>query len=149
MKETSSIEKIVEDVKQAFILTEQKAQNEQDKDKKEMYNKIISKVKFVLDKFDKAPNKDEQLKKEILSASNEVLSTWLDKLKGKDVTDNSIFKTLPRHFEDEFHKDMAALNVILFQIILIIFYLNCKQFKSLKILKILKIFKKIQNYLNH
>lgn len=115
MKETNSIEKIVEDVKQALVVTEQKALNEQDKDKNEMYSKIISGVKFVLDKFDKASIKDEQLRKEILSASNEVLSTWLDKLKGKNVTDNSIFQTLPRHFEDEFHKDMAALNVILMQ----------------------------------
>lgn len=31
--------------------------------------------------------------------------------KGKDVTDNSIFAELPRHFEEEFNKDMEALNV--------------------------------------
>lgn len=114
MNTNSSIEKIVEDVKQAFNLTEQKALDEQDKDKKDMYNKLISSVKFVLDKFDKSSNKDEQLRKEILDVSSEVLSTWLDKLRGKDVTDNSIFRTLPRHFEDEFHKDMAALNVLKF-----------------------------------
>ena len=109
LKENSSLDKIVQDVKQAYSLTEEKAQNEQDKDKKEMYIKMLANVKLVLDKVEGA--KSDDLKQELLSASNDVISTWLDKAKGKNVTDNSIFQNLPRHFEGEFHKDMAALNV--------------------------------------
>lgn len=30
---------------------------------------------------------------------------------GASVTDNAIFNSLPRHFEQEFHKDMDSLNV--------------------------------------
>jgi cysteinyl-tRNA synthetase len=29
-----------------------------------------------------------------------------------DVSDNAIFASLPRHWEEEFYKDMAALNVL-------------------------------------
>lgn len=40
-----------------------------------------------------------------------MLSDWLDSTLGSGVTDNSIFSELPRFWEAEFHKDMAALNV--------------------------------------
>ena len=109
MKENDSLEKIVQDIKQAYSLTEEKAQNEQDKDKKEMYIKMLANVKQVLDKVEGVQSND--LKQELLSASSDVISTWLDESNGKSVTDNSIFQNLPRHFESEFHKDMAALNV--------------------------------------
>ena len=48
---------------------------------------------------------------ELLKCAEGVLGEWLDKQKGKEVTDNSIFSELPRHYEDEFNKDMEALNV--------------------------------------
>jgi hypothetical protein len=35
----------------------------------------------------------------------------LDGLYGSEVTDNSIFASLPKHFEEQFHQDMKALNV--------------------------------------
>ena len=49
--------------------------------------------------------------KELLSACGSVLGEWLDRQKGKDVTDNSIFSDLPRHYEESFNRDMEALNV--------------------------------------
>ena len=36
---------------------------------------------------------------------------WLDAQYGSSVTDNAIFADLPRHYEAEYHEDMAALNV--------------------------------------
>jgi len=84
-----------------------------------MYNKLLLKVRASIEKAKQvqssgAHEKEEEMKKELLDDSSEMLMTWLDKLHGKEVTDNSIFASLPRHFEGEFHKDMAALNVTQF-----------------------------------
>lgn len=48
-----------------------------------------------------------------LQQSKDPLSDWLDKKYGSTVTENSIFESLPRFWENEFHKDMNALNVSL------------------------------------
>lgn len=119
---------LINDCNEAFRLTEEKASKEHDKDKREMYNKLLLKVRASIEKAKQAQSngageKEEELKKELLDDSSEMLMTWLDKLHGKEVTDNSIFASLPRHFEGEFHKDMAALNVIqpLFSSILFLF----------------------------
>ena len=36
------------------------------------------------------------------------MSDWLDSSLGSSVTDNSIFESLPRYWEGEFHKDMQV-----------------------------------------
>jgi len=48
---------------------------------------------------------------ELLDAASDVMSDWLDKHHGAEVTDNKIFDDLPKLYEDKFHQDMAALNV--------------------------------------
>lgn len=53
----------------------------------------------------------EEATKDFLLLSKDALADWLDKKNGAGVTENSIFETLPRYWEDAFHKDMAALNV--------------------------------------
>lgn len=53
----------------------------------------------------------EEAKANFLLQSKDALSDWLDKKYGATVTENSIFETLPRYWENEFHKDMNALNV--------------------------------------
>lgn len=73
-----------------------------------MYIKMIAKVQATLKKYAETKQQDTS---ELLEDATEVLSTWLDKLDGHNVIDNSIFNKLPRHFEGEFHKDMVALNV--------------------------------------
>lgn len=47
----------------------------------------------------------------LLEEAKDLLSDWLDATLGSEVTDNSIFSELPKFWEAEFHKDMAALNV--------------------------------------
>lgn len=49
----------------------------------------------------------------LIEDSKDLLADWLDAKHGSEVVDNSIFAALPRHFEEEFHKDMEALNVSL------------------------------------
>ena len=46
-----------------------------------------------------------------MDAASDVMSDWLDKYHGAEVTDNKIFDDLPKLYEDKFHQDMAALNV--------------------------------------
>lgn len=48
---------------------------------------------------------------DLLKSAKDPLSEWLDTKLGSTVSDNAIFTTLPRHWENEFHKDMKALNV--------------------------------------
>lgn len=49
--------------------------------------------------------------KVLLDNSKDLLSDWLDQQFGSDVSENSIFSTLPKYWEGEYHKDMDALNV--------------------------------------
>ena len=42
------------------------------------------------------------------SSGKDLVSDWLDSSLGSSVTDNSIFESLPRYWEGEFHKDMQV-----------------------------------------
>lgn len=57
---------------------------------------------------------------ELLKSAKDPISVWLDNKLGATVTDNVIFTSLPRYWENEFHKDMKALNVRMFYIITIL-----------------------------
>ena len=46
-----------------------------------------------------------------LSAGKDLISDWLDSSLGSSVTDNSIFESLPRYWEGEFHKDMQVSGI--------------------------------------
>lgn len=111
-KQASSVDKLVQDIQEAVQITQSKADNEENKDKKEMYNKQLNKVKETLEKYEKEKSgAGDSIKEELIANSSDILMTWLDKSKGHGVTDNSIFSKLPRHYESKFHADMAALNV--------------------------------------
>lgn len=47
----------------------------------------------------------------MLKSAKDPISEWLDSKFGATVTDNAIFASLPRYWENEFHKDMKSLNV--------------------------------------
>lgn len=53
-----------------------------------------------------------EAKRNFLKQSKDPLANWLDTKEGSNVTEHSIFEKLSRYWEDEFHKDMTALNVI-------------------------------------
>lgn len=103
-----SVEKVTADLADALKLTDEKLTKETDNDKKAMFTKMLEKVRASLEKYSVSKETDVT---ELIENSSDVLSTWLDKNEGHTITDNSIFNKLPRHFEGEFHKDMAALNV--------------------------------------
>ncbi len=88
-----------------------------DPDKKKMQEGQLSRLTACVASVEasvrKAGSKEEldSARDELLAASKDLLSDWLDREKGAGVTDNAIFSALPRYWEDQFHKDMEALNV--------------------------------------
>ncbi|XP_067118536.1 cysteine--tRNA ligase, cytoplasmic [Centruroides vittatus] len=105
-----SISEVLKDVKDALTAYIEKSKSTNDPDKKKLQEQTISKT---LDAIKNAENDMNDLaKKSLLDNVKDVLSNWLDALHGAEVTDNSIFRSLPRFWEEEFYKDMHALNVL-------------------------------------
>merc|ERR1719147_606423 len=88
-----------------------------DPDKKAMQERLFAKLKAAVAEMEKAMeggNQDviKEKQEALLVQAKDLLSDWLDSQLGSSVTDNSIFSALPRHWENEFHKDMTDLNVL-------------------------------------
>ncbi|CAL9702111.1 unnamed protein product [Knipowitschia caucasica] len=89
-----------------------------DPDKKQMLERLDVAVTAALLPLEaavsnKAPDTELlPLAQTLLESSKDLLSDWLDKQFGSTVTENSIFSTLPKHWEGEYHRDMDALNVL-------------------------------------
>lgn len=101
---------VVSDIKSALDTYTVKAEGEKDPDKKTMMLKIIKEVTTSLQSNESAT--DEGKSDRLISAAKDVLADALDKRKGSEVRENSIFSELPNHWEEEFHNDMEALNVL-------------------------------------
>lgn len=63
--------------------------------------------------------KIEAAREQLVIDARDPICDWLDVKLGATVTDNAIFNNLPRYWEEQFHKDMDALNVSLFHMNLI------------------------------
>lgn len=96
---------VVEDAKTALALIEQKLAEEADSDKKKMYAKMVANAAAVIGDANVSTS-------DLVAKVKDILSLWLDKVKGKDVTDNDIFISLPRYFENDYNEDMLALNIL-------------------------------------
>uniref|UniRef100_A0A3B4YKG4 Cysteine--tRNA ligase, cytoplasmic n=1 Tax=Seriola lalandi dorsalis TaxID=1841481 RepID=A0A3B4YKG4_SERLL len=87
-----------------------------DPDKKQMLEKLDVAVTAALQPLQAAMESKDQavqpLAEVLLESSKDLLADWLDKQFGSQVTENSIFSILPKYWEGEYHKDMAALNVL-------------------------------------
>ena len=53
----------------------------------------------------------------LISVAAEPLSDWLDAHLGSEIRDKSIFASLSRQFEEDFHSDMETLNVQVFHVL--------------------------------
>lgn len=103
----------------ADILTEYdvKMKTNTDPDKgvmmKTLMEKVIESSKLYVKAIHSKDRKQiEDCQKDFLVALRDPLSEWLDRKNGAFVIDNSIFESLPRFWENEFHKDMKSLNVL-------------------------------------
>uniref|UniRef100_A0A452QWU7 Cysteine--tRNA ligase, cytoplasmic n=1 Tax=Ursus americanus TaxID=9643 RepID=A0A452QWU7_URSAM len=81
-----------------------------DPDKKQMLERIQHAVKLAAEPLERAMQSD--LPAAVADEAKDLLSDWLDCALGSEVTDNSIFSQLPKFWEEEFHRDMEALNVL-------------------------------------
>nr|XP_006134961.1 cysteine--tRNA ligase, cytoplasmic isoform X2 [Pelodiscus sinensis] len=109
---------LLEDVQIASEPFSAKLNDTTDPDKKQMLERIQNSVKSAVDHLEEAVQKKlpgEEIKtytEKCLEEAKDVLSEWLDIKFGSQVTDNSIFSSLPKFWEREYHKDMEALNVL-------------------------------------
>ncbi|XP_013786012.1 cysteine--tRNA ligase, cytoplasmic-like isoform X1 [Limulus polyphemus] len=116
-KQKEEVPQIIEDINIALKPYQSKMETTTDPDKRTMLEKGIVKVTEALDHIQKLHtenNRDisQNDKKKLLEAAKDPLADWLDSQLGAEVTDNSIFASLPRYWEEEFYKDMEALNVL-------------------------------------
>ncbi|XP_077867451.1 cysteine--tRNA ligase, cytoplasmic-like [Saccoglossus kowalevskii] len=108
--------KLLQDVQPAVKVYQEKLLNETDPDKKTMLEKILKKVEDGVTKLKQYLNndssQDNSVIQKVLEDSRDVLADWLDAKSGHEVTDNSIFSLLPKYWEEEYHRDMASINVL-------------------------------------
>uniref|UniRef100_A0A336KAQ1 Cysteine--tRNA ligase, cytoplasmic n=1 Tax=Culicoides sonorensis TaxID=179676 RepID=A0A336KAQ1_CULSO len=117
LKKDVGIEDLIEDQKKVMIEFSETLQKTTDPDKKTMLTKILEKVQVAVDQLTEAvkSNDSKKLKEareNYLQEAKDPLSDYLDKRFGATITDNAIFESLPRYWEDQFHNDMTSLNIL-------------------------------------
>uniref|UniRef100_A0A452TLH0 Cysteine--tRNA ligase, cytoplasmic n=1 Tax=Ursus maritimus TaxID=29073 RepID=A0A452TLH0_URSMA len=109
---------LLDDVHAALKLFSVKLRETTDPDKKQMLERIQHAVKLAAEPLERAMQSDlpaavaDGCEEALLAEAKDLLSDWLDCALGSEVTDNSIFSQLPKFWEEEFHRDMEALNVL-------------------------------------
>jgi len=115
LEKQPKLEQILDDCKKVLVIFEKKVKKQEDPDKKKMQEGQVETLNKALENVENALNANlpvDESKNELLLASKDLISDWLDDKFGNDVTENSIFSSLPKYWEDQFHKDMEALNIL-------------------------------------
>ncbi|GJQ69559.1 hypothetical protein Trydic_g6655 [Trypoxylus dichotomus] len=117
LNEEHTLEEVLHDAKKVMDKFTSTTNNTTDPDKKQMYEKLITRLTKSIEDLEMAVKggdfkEIESAQRQFVVDSRDPLADWLDSLYGCTVTDNAIFSSLPNHFEKEFHKDMDALNVL-------------------------------------
>lgn len=115
ISEKKDAETLLQDTHSALNVLLEKAKTTTDQDVKNMLSNLADKVLFAVAKIEAAIKNSEEVSESLeylLEVAKEPLSDWLDKQYSSTIEDNKIFSDLPRFWEEEFHKDMSALNVL-------------------------------------
>uniref|UniRef100_A0A1Q3F0D5 Cysteine--tRNA ligase, cytoplasmic n=1 Tax=Culex tarsalis TaxID=7177 RepID=A0A1Q3F0D5_CULTA len=117
VERTSSLEQLLEDNKEVMEAFRGNLGRTTDPDKRAMMERMLERLTASVDGLTIAVKsgvgeKVKEAQKQFLEDSRDPLADLLDRKEGSSVSENSIFETLPRYWEDEFHKDMDALNVL-------------------------------------
>ncbi|CAD7088885.1 unnamed protein product [Hermetia illucens] len=117
VKSVKSLEQLLSDQKEVFGAFNATITKNTDPDKKVMLDRMLERMTKAVDGLTKAveskqPAEIEKAQNNYLSEAKDAISDWLDRKRGATVNENSIFESLPRYWEDEFHKDMSALNIL-------------------------------------
>ncbi|ERE81061.1 cysteinyl-tRNA synthetase, cytoplasmic [Cricetulus griseus] len=113
-----SAAQLLKDVHAALKPFSVKLSETTDPDKRQMLERIQNSVKLATEPLEQAMHSGpsgeevESRVQVLLEEAKDLLSDWLDSTGGSEVTDNSIFSKLPKFWEEEFHRDMEALNVL-------------------------------------
>ncbi|KAG7468378.1 hypothetical protein MATL_G00142280 [Megalops atlanticus] len=113
-----TLTQILQDVLTARTPFQAKLAETTDPDKRQMLERLDTAVTAALAPLQGAVQNgiaDTALQSQaqvLLDEAKDLLSDWLDSQFGSQVTENSIFSLLPKHWEAEYHKDMDALNVL-------------------------------------
>ncbi|XP_026747032.1 cysteine--tRNA ligase, cytoplasmic [Trichoplusia ni] len=115
--ENKSLNCIIDDATSVVNYYETVVKETTDPDKKNAMQKTLDCIASAVKTLKSAVegNDDATItnaKTELLQSAKSPISEWLDSQRGATVTDNAIFTALPRYWENEFHKDMKALNVL-------------------------------------
>ncbi|XP_062513505.1 cysteine--tRNA ligase, cytoplasmic-like [Corticium candelabrum] len=112
VKSQPSVEVVLQDVEKSMQCLAAKLSATSDPDKREMIKKMTMKVDESVLKVKESDKNNEDALKVLLDEAKDPLSAWLDSKHGAAVTDHKIFTALTQYWEREFHRDMAALNVL-------------------------------------
>ncbi|XP_049865234.1 cysteine--tRNA ligase, cytoplasmic [Pectinophora gossypiella] len=116
-KDQKTLNVIIDDATAVVNYYENIVKDTGDPDKKNAMQKMLDKVALAVQNLKLAVESKDQdkiikTKCELLKSAKDPISEWLDSKYGGTVTDNAIFTALPSYWENEFHKDMRALNVL-------------------------------------
>lgn len=111
-----SLEQLLNDQKEVLSQFEATCARNTDADKKIMLQGILERMNAAVESLTKAveSGNDADIAKarsHYLAEAKDPIADWIDKKEGSQVSDNAIFETLPRYWEDQFHNDMKSLNV--------------------------------------
>ncbi|KOB79473.1 Cysteinyl-tRNA synthetase [Operophtera brumata] len=117
VKEQKGLSEIIDDATQVVNYYEAVVKETTDPDKKNVMQKMLDCMAVAVDTLKSAieSKNDENIIKarcDLLGSAKSPISDWLDSKYGATVTDHSVFTKLPRYWENDFHKDMKALNVL-------------------------------------
>ncbi|CAH2091866.1 unnamed protein product [Euphydryas editha] len=116
VKENRTLNDIIDDATAVVNFYEGVVKQTVDPDKKNTMQKMLDSVASAVKTLKAAveENNSDKItssKFEMLKLAKDPISEWLDSKYGSTISDNAIFSKLPRYWENEFHKDMKALNV--------------------------------------
>ncbi|XP_053385262.1 cysteine--tRNA ligase, cytoplasmic-like [Mercenaria mercenaria] len=109
---------VIADTVTAMTPFKEKMEKEEDKDKLDMYKRMKAGIEAAVTNMETVVNNNsgetviKEARQQLLVASKDILSDWLDSLHGSEVTDKSIFSKLSQYFEGDYHVDMESLNVL-------------------------------------
>ncbi|XP_046978679.1 cysteine--tRNA ligase, cytoplasmic [Vanessa cardui] len=117
LKEIKNLNDTIDDATAVVNFYEDVVKKTADPDKKntmqKMLDNIASSVKVLKEAVElNDSEKINSAKCEMLKSAKDPISEWLDNKYGSTVKDNAIFTALPKYWENEFHKDMKALNIL-------------------------------------
>lgn len=116
IQEERSLEVLLSDAKESMNKFLSVVLKTIDPEKKQMMERTLNNLTTAVENLQTAvssndANKIEIGQQELVNLARDPISDWLDNKFGSSVADNAIFTTLPRFWEQEFHKDMDSLNV--------------------------------------